>query len=209
MAQCPWCEKSLPGSNYPACGSCILRHPSQELEKSQTSEKAGVGIDLSHLNNSDLDKTKKEKQNRKGKSPWQVHGDLIKSVRFKQLVPQEELVMKMRKVKSNSIRDRAFVAYDLVLHFNGMGIAQVPESKLHLVEDYMRLRPGRLSVVEEEEVSEVEETEPEEKVEESPKVPDVVTETAPVVAVEIKEEPKESKKTKKASYKKRKSKKTE
>jgi len=58
--------------------------------------------------------------------------------------------MKKVKVHSNSMRNKLFVVGDgLVLDFDENGDAVVFESDLPVIKAYSRMRPGRLSVVEE------------------------------------------------------------
>lgn len=58
--------------------------------------------------------------------------------------------MKKVKVHSNSMRDKLFVVGDgLVLDFDKNGDAFVDESYIPVIKAYSRMRPGRLTVVEE------------------------------------------------------------
>ena len=76
--------------------------------------------------------------------------------------------MKKVKVKSNSIRSRIHVLGDIQLSFDDQGIAEMPEHLVPALAPYMRARPGRFSILEEEKPAKAEAPKPEEKKEEKP-----------------------------------------
>lgn len=51
-------------------------------------------------------------------------------------------------IKSNYARDRVVTFGDLVLRFNGQGIAKVPSHQRSVIQAEMRVRPGRYTIVE-------------------------------------------------------------
>lgn len=143
MAQCQWCEKELPSEGANVCGSCIHRPINESLddEDIETGEKNKINFDMSILG---------EKKNPKSKRAAQLSADVFLNSLIESPESNQEIPMKIVKVKSNSIRGRAFVVDgELVLNFDEYGIARCLVSDLPTVKAYMRARPGRFSIVEE------------------------------------------------------------
>lgn len=148
MAQCSWCDKSLPGDDIPACSSCLLSPPPQDVkfEKIGDSEEVDSSHDLSYLD----DRGNKNRLTKSdGKNYYQVMSDLNSLATKKSAELREEDFVKLVRVQSNHIRNRAVPIGPLVLVFDRDGIAEVPESELYLLENYMRVRPNRLRVLDE------------------------------------------------------------
>lgn len=174
MAQCQWCDKSLPGDTIPACGSCISRPISQaagfgltQEEGDEDSDKS-LNYDLSHLDEPP------KKDPTKGRSLYEVTSDLLEASRKQELTVTKEVSMKRVVVKSNSIRGQSFVIDNIVLKFDENGEATTPENNIPAIKRYAQFRPNRIWVVEEEAK--------EEKVQEAKsEEPPALVEVAPVV----------------------------
>ena len=148
MAKCLWCEKELPATEADTCTSCLFRSRDELSSSSKGDEDpAGVRInyDMSGLGEDEKSKT------RKGKLASELNRDLFKnSAKEQNPFPNQEILMKKVKVHSNSMRNKLFVVGDgLVLDFDENGDAFVDESYVPVVSAYSRVRPGRLTVVEE------------------------------------------------------------
>ena len=142
MAQCHWCDKSLPGNAIPACGSCLLRPPPQSSEPEvEKPAELDADHDISYLSN--------KAPSRTPKSAFKVMSEVREASKEQPVVLQETLIMKTLKVKSNSLRGRLFPIGHLMLHFDEHGIAEFPEAELAVVKAHMRLRPGRFTLLEE------------------------------------------------------------
>lgn len=150
--QCAICEKDMFRTDNPSqgpivCGSCVMTPlPSPEDEDIYKSEDSDY--DLSYLDDTEeRQRPEKKFTKKKGKYYTQVQTDLTKMV-TQQPVPLQEVEPVNRfKVKSNSLRDRAYPIGDMVLHFDGEGVAEVPEYHLEAVKTHMRLRPGRFRLL--------------------------------------------------------------
>lgn len=143
MAKCQWCEKELPTEGANVCGSCVFRPIEESLDDDdfEEEEKNKINFDMSILG---------EKKNPKSKRAAQLRADLLLNSLIESPESNQEIPMKIVKVKSNSIRGRAFVVDgELVLNFDEYGIARCLVSDLPTVKAYMKARPGRFTVVEE------------------------------------------------------------
>jgi len=124
------------------CSGCILSPiPTHEEEIGEDSEVADY--DLSYLN----DTVKKHTDLLKGRKSVHLVQSSLSQLAKKQSPPTLEIPVKKLKVKSNSIRDKAYMVESLVLHFDGKGVAEFPESDLEAVQRHMVLRPGRFQLV--------------------------------------------------------------
>ena len=65
--------------------------------------------------------------------------------------------MRRRRLKSNSLRNRSFLVGSLALHFNSEGIAEFPAAEVEQLTTFMKHRPGRFTLLEEEELPDLEE----------------------------------------------------
>lgn len=148
MAKCRWCEKTLPGNAIPACGNCILK-TRYEADPSKNEEEASIeDLALANYSLSGLGNAKKEVQYSKGTSKGSIIHTLYTQTAFTER-PREkqEIPMKKVKIKSNNIRGRLSIVGGVVLSFDDDGIAEINEYDLHVITEYSRVRPGRLSVV--------------------------------------------------------------
>ena len=150
MSGCLWCDKSLPGAAIPACGSCILR-PLDPPEESQEDEFDGPH-DLSFLS----DKEDSTPAKKVGKSQSAVMASLHE-LALESPAPLQEVTMRRRRLKSNSLRNRSFLVGSLALHFNSEGIAEFPAAEVEQLTTFMKHRPGRFTLLEEEELPDLEE----------------------------------------------------
>jgi len=147
MGKCLWCEKELPATDADSCTSCLFRSRDELSSSSKGDddpENVKINYDISGLGE-DKNRTKK------GKMAGELQRDLfLNSAKEQNPFPNQEILMKKVKVHSNSMRNKLFVVGDgLVLDFDENGDAFVFESDLPVIKAYSRMRPGRLSVVEE------------------------------------------------------------
>lgn len=148
MGKCLWCEKELPATEADTCTSCLFRSR-DELSSSSKGDEDPEGVkinyDISGLGEDDKSKAKK------GKMAGELQRDLfMNSAKEQNPFPNQEILMKKVKVHSNSMRNKLFVVGDgLVLDFDENGDAFVFESDVPVIKAYSRVRPGRLTVVEE------------------------------------------------------------
>jgi hypothetical protein len=123
------------------CGSCVLS-PLPSSEEEDLGKTVDVKMDLTYLDD------KKKTRQPKGRNFMQVQMDLNK-IAMKQPIPIPEVLVKRLKLKSNSLRDRAYLIEGMVLHFDGDGIATFPEHCLEAILRHTRVRPGRFRLLEE------------------------------------------------------------
>lgn len=98
---------------------------------------------------------KSSKEGSHGKSFLQVRSELTELVNKEHLRNEGIMDVKMIKVKSNSIRNRAADLYDITVRFDAEGIALVPEYHLTSVRKAQVLYPGRYRILEEDTVEAV------------------------------------------------------
>lgn len=128
------------------CGSCVmapLPTPAQ-VEDAEKGQRA-ANFDLEYLD--DERQGSRPPTRPTGKTRGQVRVNLAEMALQTPTPLQEVTPMKMLKLKSNSIRDRIHPIGDLMLNFDGEGVARFPENQLPVVEAHMRLRPGRFRVI--------------------------------------------------------------
>jgi hypothetical protein len=147
MGKCLWCEKELPATDADTCGSCLFRSRDELGSSREGDDDPGnvkINHDLSGLGEDDS-------KAKKGKMAGELQRDLfMNSAKEQNSFPNQEILMKTVKVHSNSMRNKLFVVGDgLVLDFDENGDAFVAESDVPVIKAYSRMRPGRLSVVEE------------------------------------------------------------
>ena len=126
------------------CGSCVmtpLPSPPDEDAMLEKASEVDVGYDLSFLDD-------KGRKRLKAVSQSAVRMALSKTALLIP-IPISEVTMKRLKLKSNSIRDRLAPVGDMMLSFDGSGVAEFPESRLETVNQHMRLRPGRFRILQE------------------------------------------------------------
>lgn len=151
MAKCQWCDKELASNveGVNSCGSCLFRSRDEVVETSEDGETNPEGVkinyDLSGLG--DDHKITKAKGKRAGELRTTLFANSMKK---EDPQPNQEILMKRVKVKSNSIRNKLIVVGDsLVLNFDEYGIAECYEHDVPQLKAYSRVRPNRFAVVEE------------------------------------------------------------
>ncbi len=146
--QCGICDKEMPlgvtesPHGVTICGSCVLT-PLPSPDAIDFDKAIDVGFDLSFLDDT---KKSEERQRPKPRSLTQVQMALSKTV-LKHPNPTPEVEVKTLKLKSNHLRDRVYPMEDLMLHFDGDGVAEFPEARLETVTKHMRLRPNRFRLL--------------------------------------------------------------
>lgn len=119
--------------------------PEDDIDKAQIDD---INVDLSYLSQSGQ-RERARALIKEGKSVNQVRMDLGQ-LSLQESTPLQEKPVKKLKLKSNSVRDRMHPVGNLMLRFDGKGIAEFAESHLEEVKAHMALRPGRFRILSEE-----------------------------------------------------------
>lgn len=141
MADCYWCDESLPGDDIPSCNECLFKATPKVGVKDN--RKVPSDYDLSYYETDD------GRPKSAGRSASQIRAALSQVAKARPQESLEKLEMNMMKVKSNSYRNRSLLVDDnLVLFFDDSGVAEVPSHERARVERLMMHRPGRFRIVE-------------------------------------------------------------
>lgn len=143
MGKCLWCDKELSTPEATVCPSCVFRPISEAVEEQK--KKAPEGVDP----NFDLSILGFKKNPKDGKRAGELNIQLMKA----SMMPAPEvnnMLNKVVKVKSRNYKDRSIIVDDLVLTFDSEGLATILEADAYKIDEYSRVRPGRLQVLREE-----------------------------------------------------------
>lgn len=191
MGKCLWCDKDLPGPEATVCPSCVFRPISEAVEEQK--KKTPEGVDP----NFDLSVFGIKKNPQEGKRAGELNTKIMQA----SMVPKPKvnnMLNKVVKVKSRSHKDRSIIINGLTLTFDTEGLATILETQAEIIDDYCKVRPGRVWVVREEAPVVAPESQ---KTTSLPEVPAAVVVTEEKPAEE--EKPEEAAPVKKAAPKKR------
>lgn len=189
MGKCLWCDKELTAPEATVCPSCVFRPLSEAVEEQKKKTPEGVDPNL------DLSVFGIKKNPQEGKRAGELKAQLLKASQVPTIPKVNNVMSKVVKVKSRNHRGRSIIVGDLVLTFDDEGLATILEADAHVIEEYSRVRPGRLQVVREEAPVVTKESKPTTSLPEVPAEP-VVSEEKP------EEKPEEKEPVKKAPAKK-------